>query len=79
MKITVHVMLKPSVFDPQGGAVKKAIHGLGMENVKSARIGKIIELEVEGKDDAQTRAKLEEICRDLLSNPVIETYQIQWP
>ncbi|MFH1067194.1 MAG: phosphoribosylformylglycinamidine synthase subunit PurS [bacterium] len=77
MKITVHVMLKPSVFDPQGEAVKKAIHGLGMENVKSARIGKIIELEIEGENDVKTRAKLEEICRDLLSNPVIETYRIE--
>jgi phosphoribosylformylglycinamidine synthase len=76
MKATVHVTLKPSVLDPQGEAIRKAIHGLGMECVESVRIGKFIELEISGSDAAKTRAKLEEVCRDLLSNPVIENYTL---
>ena len=76
MKATVHVMLKPSVLDPQGEAIKKAIHRLGIDGVESARIGKVVELEISGNDTEKTRQKLEEISHDLLSNPVIENYRI---
>ena len=77
MKATVVVTPKKSVLDPQGEAVRRAIHGLGMECVQAARIGKIIELEISGTDLEKTRAKLEEISRDLLSNPVIEDFNIE--
>jgi phosphoribosylformylglycinamidine synthase subunit PurS len=77
MKATVIVTPKKSVLDPQGEAVRKAIHGLGMECVEAVRIGRIIELEISGSDLAKTKAKLEEVAKDLLSNPVIEDYQIQ--
>lgn len=76
-KASVEVTLKPSVLDPQGEAVKKAIHGLGMDCVEAVRIGKLVELEISGDDLAKTEAKLHEVCKDLLSNPVIETYKIQ--
>lgn len=76
IKATVHVTLKPSVLDPQGEAIKKAMHGLGMECVESARIGKFIELDIDGSDLEKTRTKLEELSRDLLSNPVVENYSI---
>lgn len=80
MKAQVHVTLKPSIFDPQGEAVKKAIEGLGVDQVESVRIGKSIEIDFSGackKDAAEIRAKLEPICADLLSNPVIENYTLQ--
>jgi phosphoribosylformylglycinamidine synthase subunit PurS len=77
MKATVIVTPKKSVLDPQGEAVRKAIHGLGMECVEAVRIGRIIELEISGSDLVKTKAKLEEVAKDLLSNPVIEDYQIQ--
>jgi phosphoribosylformylglycinamidine synthase subunit PurS len=77
MKAIVTVTPKKSVLDPQGEAVRKAIHGLGMDCVSSVRIGRIIELEISGSDLSKTQAKLEEVARDLLSNPVIEDYTVQ--
>jgi len=74
MKVKVVVMPKQSVLDPQGVAVRNAIHHLGMPEIKSVRIGKFMELEIEG---AGTEEKLHEICRDLLSNPVIEDYSLE--
>ena len=76
MKATIIVTPKKSVLDPQGEAVRHAIHGLGMECVESVRIGKYIELEISGTDVEKTRAKLEGICKDLLSNPVVEDYTL---
>ena len=73
MKARVIVMPKKSVLDPQGVAVRDAIHHHGLPQVKSVRIGKFMEIEVDGAD----RAQLDEICRDLLSNPVIEDYDLQ--
>ena len=77
MKATIIVTPKKSVLDPQGEAVKNAIHQQGMECVTHARIGRIIELEISGTDAAQTRQKLEKICKDVLSNPVIEDFQLE--
>ncbi len=68
---------KKSVLDPQGEAVRRAIHTLGMDCVTSTRVGKYIELEISGNDVAATRTKLEEISRDLLSNPVVEDYHLE--
>jgi phosphoribosylformylglycinamidine synthase subunit PurS len=76
IKATVKVTLKPSILDPQGDAVKNAIHSLGMDCVESVRVGKLIELEISGTNVEKTKAKLNEICHDLLSNPVIESYHI---
>ena len=75
MKAKVIVMPKQSVLDPQGVAVREAIHHHGMSAVKSVRVGKFMEIELEGTG-ADTEAKLHEICRDLLSNPVIEDYKL---
>jgi phosphoribosylformylglycinamidine synthase PurS subunit len=73
--IRAQVIVRPraSIFDPQGDAVCRAIQSLGL-SVKQAHVGKCIELEIEGGDPGQARAQLETICRDLLSNPVIEDY-----
>jgi phosphoribosylformylglycinamidine synthase len=76
--IRAQVIVRPraSIFDPQGDAVCRAIQHLGVASVKQAHVGKCIELELEleGSDLAQARTQLEAICRDLLSNPVIEDY-----
>jgi phosphoribosylformylglycinamidine synthase len=77
MKATIIVTPKKSVLDPQGEAVKNAIHQQGMECVTHARIGRIIELEISGTDAALTRQKLETICKEVLSNPVIEDFQLE--
>ena len=76
MKAKVTVMPKESVLDPQGVAVREAIHHLGLEAVTNVRIGKFMELEIDA-GDGSTEEKLHEICRDLLSNPVIEDYRLE--
>ncbi|MGI9115571.1 MAG: phosphoribosylformylglycinamidine synthase subunit PurS [Chthoniobacterales bacterium] len=75
MKAKVIVTPKAAVLDPQGAAVRDAMRHLGMDEVKSVRIGKYLEIEME-KGGAETRARLEQLCRDLLSNPVIEDYEL---
>ena len=75
MKVHVIVMPKKSVLDPQGVAVRNALKDLGLETVESVRVGKFLELEFRTPPGEM---QLEEICRDLLSNPVIEDYTIQY-
>ena len=76
----VHVVVKPkeAVLDPQGAAVRDAMHHLGMPEVRSVRIGKYMEIELDGKG-ADLEKRLHGLCRDLLSNPVIEDYEMQKP
>ena len=75
MKAKVIVTPKAAVLDPEGAAVRDAMRHLGMNEVKSVRIGKYLEIELE-KNGADTQARLQQLCRDLLSNPVIEDYQL---
>ena len=74
--IRAQVIVRPrkSIFDPQGDAVCRAIQHLGVSAVQQAHVGKCIELELEGDDIEAARAQLDPICKDLLSNPVIEDY-----
>ena len=74
MKTRVYVTLKKGVLDPQGKAIHHALEGLGFEGVKEVRAGKLIELDLDpGVSDAQ----IEEMCRKLLANTVIENYRIE--
>lgn len=74
MKVRVHVSLKPGVLDPQGRAVHHALEGLGFDGVADVRVGRLIELDVA---DATTDAALDDMCRKLLANMVIENYRIE--
>jgi len=76
----VHVVVKPkeAVLDPQGAAVRDAMHHLGMPEVRSVRIGKYMEIELEG-GGSDVEKRLHGLCRDLLSNPVIEDYELKKP
>jgi phosphoribosylformylglycinamidine synthase PurS subunit len=76
MKLQVVVMPKKTVLDPQGVAVRNAIRELGMDGIGSVRVGKMVEIETDALPD---RGKLEQICQDLLSNPVVEDYEICLP
>ncbi|MFZ0615541.1 MAG: phosphoribosylformylglycinamidine synthase subunit PurS [Chthoniobacterales bacterium] len=73
MKAVVTVMPKPAILDPAGVAAGRAMDHLGLKGVRSVRIGKSIEIEVDGADEKQ----LHEICHDLLSNPVVEDYKLE--
>jgi phosphoribosylformylglycinamidine synthase subunit PurS len=76
VKAKVIVMPKAAVLDPQGNAVRDAMRHLGMPEVRSVRIGKYMEIDIDGQNgDLETR--LRSLCRDLLSNPVIEDYELQ--
>ena len=74
MKVRIHVSLKPGVLDPQGRAVHHALEGLGFSGVEDVRVGRLIELDVA---DGTTEAQLEDMCRQLLANTVIENFRIE--
>ena len=76
MKVKVLVMPKSAVLDPQGNAVRDAMRHLGMPEVRSVRIGKYMEIDADGQND-DLESRLHGLCRDLLSNPVIEDYELQ--
>ena len=77
MKAKIHVYLKPGVLDPQGAAVAGALHNMGYGEVSAVRQGKLIELDLTGDDIKTARARVDEMCAKLLSNPVIESYSIE--
>ena len=77
MKARVYVTLKPSVFDPQGRVVADALVTLGYPDVQDVRQGKFIELELAETDTAKAKARLEDMCKKLLANTVIENYSIE--
>ncbi len=75
-KVTVYVTLRESVVDPVGIATKEGLHQLGHDNVTSVRVGKIIELEVDGSvENIEQQAK--EMCEQLLVNQVIEDFRFE--
>lgn len=76
IRARVHVTLKDGVLDPQGKAIGNALRGLGFDGVGEVRQGKLIELDLEDTDPAEARRRVEEMCRTLLANPVIESYAI---
>ena len=76
VKVNVIVKPKETVLDPQGSAVRDAMRHLGVPEVRSVRIGKYMEIEVDGSK-ADLEKRLHGLCRDLLSNPVIEDYELQ--
>jgi phosphoribosylformylglycinamidine synthase len=76
MQAKVIVMPKAAVLDPQGNAVRDAMRHLGMPEVRSVRIGKYMEIEIEGQN-GDLESRLHRLCHDLLSNPVIEDYELQ--
>jgi phosphoribosylformylglycinamidine synthase PurS subunit len=72
----VLVRLKPGLLDPQGKAVEGVLPALGWTNVSDVRVGKHVELVVEASDEDAARAQVEDLSTRLLSNPVIEEFQI---
>jgi len=80
MRALIYVTLKPKVLDPQGKAVRGALHSLGYQEAADVRVGKYIEVTIEGSGDEARRlaeARVEEMCEKLLANPVIEQYRFE--
>lgn len=76
-KVKVEVKLKPVVLDPQGKSVLSALRNLGFGEVEDARIGKLIELTIKDGDAGSVEERVTEMCRKLLSNPVIENFDVK--
>lgn len=77
MKARIHITLKNGVLDPQGKAIHHALEGLGFGGVNDVRQGKFIEIELAGDDIEAARAKVAEMCEQLLANTVIEDYSVE--
>ena len=76
LKFSVTVTLKKDVLDPQGKVVQNTLQNLGMDNLKSVRQGKYFELEINDNDQAQAEKKVDDMCKKLLANLIIEDYKI---
>jgi phosphoribosylformylglycinamidine synthase PurS subunit len=76
MKATVLVRPKGGILDPQGEAVERSLRQLGFE-VGEARVGRLIDLEVDALSPEEARTQLEQMCENLLANPLIESYEIE--
>jgi phosphoribosylformylglycinamidine synthase len=72
----VLVRPKAGILDPQGQAVESSLRHLGFA-VRNARVGRVVELDLETDDSAEARAQIERMCEQLLANPLIESYQIE--
>jgi phosphoribosylformylglycinamidine synthase PurS subunit len=73
----IHVTLKPAVNDPPGLTIRGALHSLGFTGVESVRSGKYMEVRLDAASVDEARAQVEEMCRKLLANPVIEQYRYE--
>ena len=76
MKIKVIVTLKSGVLDPQGKAIQQTLNGMGFANVKDVRQGKYFDIDIDENDEQKAKLSIEEICKKLLANQVIEDFKI---
>jgi phosphoribosylformylglycinamidine synthase PurS subunit len=76
VKATVLVRPKQGILDPQGEAVESALGHLGF-SVSEARVGKVVDLEVDASDPTEARAQVERMCEQLLANPLIESFEVE--
>jgi phosphoribosylformylglycinamidine synthase subunit PurS len=77
MTARVLIRLKSGILDAQGASVKRALEGLGFPEVRDVRVGKVIDLDLDGADAATARGRIEEMCARLLVNPVIENVTVE--
>jgi phosphoribosylformylglycinamidine synthase PurS subunit len=76
-RVSVYVTPKRGVVDPQGAVVERALPGLGHSSAGSIRVGRYITLEVQGTDPEKAKADVDDMCRRLLANPIIEDYRFE--
>ena len=77
MKARVFVRLKEGVLDPQGKTIQRSLQTLGYDEVSGVRLGKVFEVDLEATDVTRARERLDEMCRRLLANPVIEDFEVE--
>lgn len=77
MKVTITIDRRPEIADPEGTTVKRALHELGFTETTTVRMDRVIHMEVDGDDPRQVKARVEEMCRRLLANPILEDYSVE--
>ena len=77
MRVTVEITRRPEIADPQGTTIHRALNDLGHNEVMSVRVDRVIHLEVDGEDQEDVRARVEEMCRQVLANPVLEDFVVE--
>jgi phosphoribosylformylglycinamidine synthase PurS subunit len=77
MKVTVNITRRPEIADPQGSTVLRALGDLGHNDVSSVRIDRTIHLDVDGTDPVAVKSTVEDMCRQLLANPVLEDFEVE--
>jgi len=77
VKARVLIRLKPSILDAQGASVQRALDGLGFQEVRDVRVGKVLDLDLDGESRDEGRRRVEEMCARLLVNPVIEEFTVE--
>ncbi|HUF15633.1 MAG TPA: phosphoribosylformylglycinamidine synthase subunit PurS [Acidimicrobiia bacterium] len=77
MKVTVTIDRRPEIADPEGTTVKRALHELGFTETTAVRMDRVIHMEVDGDDPQKVKTRVEEMCRQLLANPVIEDFTVE--
>ncbi len=77
MKAEIYISLKNTVADPQGLTIKHALESLGYQNLKEVRIGKMISVQINSDDKKDAEKQIDEMCKKLLANPIIEDYKFK--
>ncbi len=77
MRVTVKIDRRPEIADPEGTTVARALHELGFSEVTQVRMDRVIHLEVDGDDVDEVRRRTQDMCRQLLANPVLEDFDIE--
>jgi phosphoribosylformylglycinamidine synthase PurS subunit len=77
MRVRVLVRLRPGIMDVQGAAVQRALIGLGFGDLRDLRVGKVVDVEVDAPNESVARSRVDEMCKKLLANPVLEDYSIE--
>jgi len=75
--VTITIDRRPEIADPEGTTVKRALHDLGFTEIDSVRMDRVIHLDVEGDDPEKVEARVEDMCRQLLANPVLEDFEVR--
>jgi phosphoribosylformylglycinamidine synthase len=77
MNVTVTIDRRPQIADPEGTTVRRALHDLGFTETASVRMDRVIHMDVEGEDAEVVKARVEDMCRQLLANPVLEDFDVE--
>lgn len=77
MKVTITIDRRPEIADPEGTTVRRALHELGFGEVSSVRMDRVIHMDVEGDDPDDVKIRVEDMCKRLLANPVLEDFTVQ--